>query len=93
VTTAFTLVLIFLCALFSGLISAHSAAQGDVLSGLQEGSRSHSSGRSRALLRRIRLAAEVGLTVVLLVGAGLLLKSFEHLRSSDLGVRSTTFLH
>lgn len=83
---AFTLAVIFLCALFSGLISAHSASRGNILAGLQEGSRSHSGGRSRALLRRLLLSAEVGLTVVLLVGAGLLLKSFEHLRSSNLGV-------
>lgn len=84
--SAFTLAVIFLCTAFSGLISAHSAGQGNILAGLQEGSRSHSGGRSRAVLRRLLLSAEVGLTVVLLVGAGLLLKSFEHLRSSDLGV-------
>jgi predicted permease len=83
---AFTLAVIFLCTLFSGLISAHSASRGNILAGLQESSRSHSGGRPRALLRRLLLSAEVGLTVVLLVGAGLLLKSFEHLRSSDLGV-------
>jgi putative ABC transport system permease protein len=83
---AFTLAVVFLCALFSGLISAQSAGRGNILAGLQEGSRSHSGGRSRALLRRLLLTAEVGLTVVLLVGAGLLLKSFQHLRSSDLGV-------
>jgi len=57
-----------------------------VLAGLQEGSRSHSGGRSRAVLRRSLLAMQVGLTVVLLVGAGLLLKSFNRLRSSDIGV-------
>ena len=83
---AFTLVVIFLCTLFSGLISAHSSGRGNILAGLQEGSRSHSCGRSRALLRRLLLSAEVGLTVVLLVGAGILLKNFEHLRSSDLDV-------
>ena len=82
----FTLAVIFLCTFFSGLLSAHSASRGNILGGLQEGSRSHSGGRSHALLRRLLLSAEIGLTVVLLVGAGLLLKSFEHLRSSDLGV-------
>lgn len=86
VAAAFTLAVVFLCTLFSGLISAHSAGEGNILAGLQESSRSHSGGRSRALLRRLLLSAEVGLTVVLLVGAGVLLKSFEHLRSSDLGV-------
>jgi predicted permease len=83
---AFTLAVIFLCTLFSGLISAYNSSRGNILAGLQESSRSHSGGRSRALLRRFLLSAEVGLTVVLLVGAGILLKSFQHLRSSDLGV-------
>jgi predicted permease len=86
VAAAFTLAVIFLCTLFSGLISAYNSGRGNILAGLQESSRSHSGGRSRALLRRFLLSAEVGLTVVLLVGAGILLKSFEHLRSSDLGV-------
>ena len=36
-------------------------------------------------LRRALLAAEVGLTVVLLTCAGLLLKSYNHLRSTDVG--------
>jgi predicted permease len=86
VAAGFTVGVIALCALFSGLISAFSSGRGSVLDGLQEGSRSNSSGRSRAVLRRSLLAVEVGLTVVLLAGAGLLLKSFQRLRSSDLGV-------
>lgn len=86
VAAAFTAGVVVLCALFSGLISAFNSGRGSVLSGLQEGSRSNSSGRGRAILRRGLLTLEVGLTVVLLAGAGLLLKSFERLRSSDLGV-------
>jgi predicted permease len=86
VAAAFTLAIVVLCALFSGIVSTFSSVRGNILGGLQEGSRSHSGGRSRAMLRRVLLTAEVGLTVVLLVGAGLLLKSFQHLRSSDLGV-------
>ena len=86
VVAAFTAGIIVLCAISSGLFSAISAGSKNVLAGLQEGSRSHSSGTGRALLRRVLLALEVGLTVVLLVGAGLLLKSFERLRSADIGV-------
>ncbi|HVT98046.1 MAG TPA: ADOP family duplicated permease, partial [Acidobacteriaceae bacterium] len=86
VVAAFTVAVVALCALFSGLISAVSSGRNNVLTGLQESSRSHSGGRSRAILRRVLLTVEVGLTIVLLVGAGLLLKSFERLRSSDLGV-------
>ncbi len=86
VVAAFTAGIIVLCAMSSGLISALSASAKNVLAGLQEGSRSHSSGTGRAMLRRVLLALQVGLTVVLLVGAGLLLRSFERLRSADIGV-------
>ena len=41
---------------------------------------------SRARLRKVLLSVEIALTVVLLVTAGLLLKSFLQLRTSDLGV-------
>jgi predicted permease len=88
----FTVGIIVICALFSGLISALSSGGGSVLAGLQESGRSSSSGRSRALLRRALLTVEVGLTVVLLAGAGLLLKSFERLHSSDLGVPTDNVL-
>ena len=44
------------------------------------------------MLRRSLLAAEVGLTVVLLVAAGLLLKSYQRLRSSDLGCTTENVL-
>jgi predicted permease len=85
VVVGFTLALILLCAIFAGLISSVSASGDRILSSLQESSRSHSGGHSRANLRKLLLALEVGLTAVLLITAGLLLKSYEHLRSSNLG--------
>jgi predicted permease len=81
----FTMGLIVLCAMFAGLISAASGKGDQVLAVLQDSSRSNSAGHGRATLRRVLLALEVGLTVVLLVGAGLLLKSYTKLRSADLG--------
>jgi predicted permease len=44
-----------------------------------------SGGSARATLRKVLLTLEVGLTVILLIGAGLLLKSYERLRSADMG--------
>ena len=86
VVIAFTIGLIFFCAVFAGLISSVSAAIGDkILAALQESSRSHSAGPARIGLRKWLLTLEVGLTVVLLIGAGLLLKSYQRLRASDLG--------
>ncbi|WP_251106665.1 ABC transporter permease [Alloacidobacterium dinghuense] len=85
VVVAFTLGVIVLCAMFAGLISAASSKGDQVLAVLQDSSRSHSAGSSRASLRKVLLSLELGLTVVLLIGAGLLLKSYAKLRSANLG--------
>ncbi|HMC31819.1 MAG TPA: ABC transporter permease [Candidatus Angelobacter sp.] len=81
----FACVIVLLSALLAGLVPAISSTGKNVLSALQESARSLSGGVSRAALRKSLLAAEVTLTVVLLISAGLLFKSFMHLRSSDLG--------
>src|SRR6202042_2070839 len=85
VVAAFTVGIIVLCALFSGLIAAFSASDKRILGALHEASRSVSGGSARATLRKVLLTLEVGLTVILLIGAGLLLKSYERLRSADMG--------
>lgn len=92
VVTAFTFGVIALCALFAGLISALGAGDKKILSALTESSRSHSGGASRTRLRRTLLVLEVGLTVVLLIGAGLLLKSYERMRSADMGCATENVL-
>ncbi|HEU5336642.1 MAG TPA: ABC transporter permease, partial [Terriglobales bacterium] len=88
----FVVGLVALCALFVGVTSAWSVGQEQILSALQEGARSHTAGHGRVGLRKALLAAECGLTVVLLIGAGLLLKSYLRLRSSDLGCITTNVL-
>lgn len=81
----FTVGVIVLCALFSGLIAAFSTSDKRILGALHEASRSVSGGCALASLRKVLLTLEVGLTVILLIGAGLLLKSYERLRSADMG--------
>jgi predicted permease len=80
----FVVGLIFGCTLFAGLTSLLSDKSGTLLA-LQESSRSHTGGPARAKLRKALLVIEVGLTVVLLLGAGLLLKSYQRMRGSNLG--------
>ena len=92
VVVAFTVGTIVLCAVFSGLIAALSAHSRNLLASLQESSRAHSGGQGRAMLRKTMLVLEVGITVVLLVGAGLLLKSYQRLRSTDLGIPADNVL-
>ena len=71
--------------LTSGLLPSFSLHTGQLLETLQSSSRSHSGNRIRSRLRKVLLTAEVSLTVVLLLGAGLLLKSYQQLRTRDLG--------
>jgi putative ABC transport system permease protein len=85
VVVAFVAVLIFACALFAGVASSISVRGEQILKSIQESSRSHSAGEAPVRLRKWLLALEVGLTVVLLVGAGLLLKSYARLRFVNLG--------
>lgn len=79
------ILIMLLCGLFSGVIPAFASKDKNVLRFLQETSRGASSGQSHTRLRHILLTAEVSLTVILLVGAGLLLKSYRQLRNIDIG--------
>ncbi len=85
ITGLFTAGCILLCGMVAGLVPALSARNRNLVSALQETSRSASAGRNRARTRRALLTAEVSLTVVLLISAGLLLKSYSAMRNSDLG--------
>ncbi|MEA3007866.1 MAG: hypothetical protein QOI94_3135, partial [Acidobacteriaceae bacterium] len=84
---AFTLALVAAAALLAGLVPAISSTGKGLLSGLRESSRTVGGGASRARLRKTMLTVEVALTVVLVISAGLLFKSFLHLRTADLGCR------
>jgi predicted permease len=85
VVALFTVGIVVLCALFSGLIAAFSVSDKRILGALHEASRSVSGSSARTSLRKMLLTLEVGLTVILLIGAGLLLKSYGRLRSADMG--------
>jgi putative ABC transport system permease protein len=82
---AFVIAISTITGLVAGLIPSLGLHAGQLLESLQSSSRSHSGGRSRAQLRKALLTAEVSLTVVLLLGAGLLLKSYQQLRTRNIG--------
>jgi putative ABC transport system permease protein len=84
-TLLFGLGMVALSGMLAGLVPGFSFLRGPLLESLQESSRTSSSGSSTARLRKILLAVEVGFTVVLLTTAGLLLKSYQKVRSLDIG--------
>jgi predicted permease len=86
VVLAFAAAITLLSGSVVGLLPAFGPSAGRrVLETLQESSRAHTTGQGRARLRKLLLSLEIGLTVVLLIAAGLLLKTYQRLRSSDIG--------
>lgn len=82
---AFACAMVFAAALLAGLLPAISSTGKTVLAALQSSSRTAGSNVSRTALRKTLLTVEIAVTVVLLIAAGLLLKSFLRLRSVDAG--------
>jgi predicted permease len=88
----FTIAITVLNGVFAGLLPALAGTHSELLGPLKESARSIRGGRSRARLRKVLLTAEVALTVVLLVGGGLILKSFNELRLVKLGCATENVL-
>ena len=84
----FALLLALLTGFFCGLLPAFSAAKTDVNEALKEGGRTGSAGSGNARVRSILVIAELAVALVLLTASGLLLRSFEKMRSVDLGFRT-----
>jgi len=90
---AFTFALSLLTGLAFGLLPAFRASRLDDLHGvLKEGGRGGGAGRGRSLARNGLIVAETALAVVLLVGAGLMLRSFRALLHVDPGFRAENVL-
>ena len=84
----FTAGLVLLSTILSGLAPAIGASRSDLRAGLQGAKRHISSGRQQRRLGSVLLMAEIGLAVVLLTGAGLLIRSFVNVLNSDSGFDS-----
>jgi hypothetical protein len=65
------LALVVAAALLAGLVPAISSTGKELLSGLRDSSRTVGGSASRARLRKAMLTAEIALTAVLLISAGL----------------------
>ncbi len=83
----FALGLALLTGLVCGLAPAFAAIRTSVNDTLKDGGRTGTSGSGHARLRSALVIAEVAVALVLLTASGLLLRSFERMRSVDVGFR------
>ena len=84
----FTLAVSILTGLLFGLIPALRAARADVNLALKNTSRGVTLGFGAHRFRNLLVAGEIAISLVLLIGAGLLIQSFLRLRNTDLGFRT-----
>ncbi len=88
---AFTFVVAVVSTLLFALVPALQVTRPDVNAALQEGTRGGVSRESNRL-RGLLVVAQVALSLLLLAGAGLLIKSFANLRATDPGFDPTQVL-
>jgi putative ABC transport system permease protein len=85
---AFTLFAAILTGVLSGLVPALQAPYKNIVAGLREGERSQAGSRAQKRVRAVLVGTEVALSLMLLVGAGLLIRSFDRLLRVDRGFQS-----
>jgi predicted permease len=82
---AFTLGTAIVAALVSGLPPVIALLRGDLTHGVREAGRQSGGGRDAHVLRGALVVAQLGMSLALLVGAGLLTKSFYALQAEGAG--------
>jgi putative ABC transport system permease protein len=88
----FTLFISLFTGIIFGLAPALGASKADMNETLKEGGRGATSGRRRGMVRSLLVVAEVALSLVLLIGAGLLIKSFLNILNTDPGFDAQNLL-
>lgn len=82
----FTALLAVLSGLLIGALAAFRYGSPDLVPALKEGGRGGTVGKARHLARQVLVVVQVSMALVLLVGAGLMIRSFWRLASVDPGI-------
>ena len=76
-----------------GLLPAVRGSRPDVNDALREGGRTGTAGRSRHLVRNALVVAQISVSLVLLIAAGLFVRSLQEARKMELGFRAQGVLN
>jgi hypothetical protein len=75
---AFSVGALLLTGLLAGVLPAIQASRTDLAAAMKQDSRSASASRERTRLRHLLVIAQIATAVLLLIGAGLLVRSHRH---------------
>jgi len=89
---AYAAVVVVATGLLFGLLPALRFTRPEAASSLREGARGGSDGPGRTRLRAALVVGQIAVTLVLLTGAGLLVRSFARLQQVDVGYRAEGLL-
>jgi putative ABC transport system permease protein len=89
---AFTLVLSLVTCLLFGLVPAWQASKPDLQTALEQSGRTSGPGAARLRFRQLLVVFQVSVAVMLVIGAGLLIKSFWLLQRVDPGFQAERVL-
>jgi putative ABC transport system permease protein len=89
---AFACGITLIAGLLFGFLPSYISARGAIAEALKEGGRAASAGHRRGALRSALVVAQIGLALVLLVGSGLLIRSFVRLVGVDPGFEAKNLL-
>lgn len=82
---AFTVLIAMATGVFCGIAPALRAFRTELQEALKSGARGSTQGKGEHRTRAVLVTCEVALALVLMVGAGLMLRTFEHLQAVDPG--------
>jgi putative ABC transport system permease protein len=88
----FTLGISIFAGILSGLMPALHATRPNMNELLKEGTRGSSFGSQKQALRRALVTAEIALALILLIGAGLMVRTFLQLQNTELGFNPQNIL-
>ena len=89
---AFTFAISLLTGFVFGLVPALQASKPDLNETLKEGGRGSAGGVKGRRVRNMLVVSEIALALVLLIGAGLMIRSFVQLQKFDLGFNPNNLL-
>ncbi len=89
---AFTAAVSMIAAVLCGLLPALGASSANSLDAIRDGGRSATTGRGRQRARNVLVTTQVALAFVLVIGCGLMVRSFDALRSVDPGFTAGNLL-